>query len=258
MKRRHWIEFEDLGWFPHFLRTAMTDYLQYTSNKFNIYKPIIPIIQKGLEKGRTQNIIDLCSGGGGGWNTIFEQLQANGQDVTICLTDMYPNTAAFKQVAAQGNGRFTYQATPVDALNVPPELQGLRTQFLSFHHFKPPEAAQILQNAVDAKATIAIFEAFDRSWLNLISVLFSPIVVFLVTPWIRPLPLTRLLFTYLIPLIPLFILWDGIASVLRSYTVVELTQMTQDLAAEQYHWEIGKLPEKGANRIVYLLGYPKS
>ena len=66
MERIHLFEFEDLKWFPAFLRNYITDFLQFLSNQTKMYKPIIPIIKKGLEKSRTHQIIDLGSGGGGG------------------------------------------------------------------------------------------------------------------------------------------------------------------------------------------------
>ena len=67
MPRIHFFEFEDLPWFPHILRNYMTDFLQAVSHLFDVYEPIIPIIEKGLAKSKTNVIIDLASGGGGGW-----------------------------------------------------------------------------------------------------------------------------------------------------------------------------------------------
>ena len=62
MGRIHLFEFEDLKWFPTFLRNYITDFLQFLSNKTKMYKPIIPIIKKGLKKSGTYQIIDLGSG----------------------------------------------------------------------------------------------------------------------------------------------------------------------------------------------------
>ena len=43
-------EFEDLKEFPTFLRNYGTDFLQLLANKSKMYKPIILILQKGIEK----------------------------------------------------------------------------------------------------------------------------------------------------------------------------------------------------------------
>ena len=74
-------------------------------------------------------------------------------------------------------------------------------------------------------------------------------------PFIRPFKWSNIFFTYCIPLIPLFTMWDGLVSVLRSYTKAEMEQMTRDL--EFYSWEIGKIKVRGNFGVTYLLGYPQ-
>ncbi len=91
--------------------------------------------------------------------------------------------------------------------------------FLSFHHFKPDEAMSILQNAVDSTLPIAIFEGQERNLSHFIKFLFSPINVLLITPFIRPFKFARILFTYFILIVPIFVFWDGNVSVLRTYSV---------------------------------------
>ncbi|MCC7334280.1 MAG: hypothetical protein IT422_04265 [Pirellulaceae bacterium] len=69
-------------------------------------------------------------------------------DVQLTLTDLYPNTSAFEDLAEQSQGAMDYEMRPISATNVPCELDGLRTMFLSMHHFRPNEAQAILENAV--------------------------------------------------------------------------------------------------------------
>ncbi|MDG1762690.1 MAG: hypothetical protein P8H38_05490 [Flavobacteriaceae bacterium] len=49
MARLHLFEFEDLQWFPSTIRNYMTDFLQVVSNKFDFYKPITPILKRGVD-----------------------------------------------------------------------------------------------------------------------------------------------------------------------------------------------------------------
>ena len=158
MGRIHLFEFEDQNWFPAFLRNYGTDFLQFLSNKTKMYKPIIPIIEKGLKEVENNQIIDLGSGGGGGLIWLNEELKKDSPQLNIILTDYFPNISAFEHTKKQSEN-FNFVKTPVDARNVPKELKGLRTQFLSLHHFKPFDAKKIVQNAVDSKSPIAIFEA---------------------------------------------------------------------------------------------------
>ena len=55
MPRFHLLEFEDQRWFPKIIRNYMTDFLQFVTNQFDLFKASVPILQKGLDKsGETQ------------------------------------------------------------------------------------------------------------------------------------------------------------------------------------------------------------
>jgi hypothetical protein len=64
-----------------------------------------------------------------------------------------------------------------------------------------------------------------------------------------------LFWTYLLPVIPLVLFWDGIVSNLRTYSPAELQELTLGVQRDGYRWEIGKIPA-GSCKITYLLGYP--
>ena len=257
MKRLHLFEFEDKSWFPSIIRNYMTDYLQFVTNTMNFYEGIISILKKGLDKTSNNTIIDLASGGGGGWLKLSEKLKEELPDAKIVLSDFYPNIPAFEYNINQIDGQVSYQQASVNALNVPADMEGFRTMFLSFHHFQPNDARQILQNAVKAKQPIAIFEAQERSVQQLVQFFFSPIFVLLMTPMIRPLKLGRILLTYLLPLVPMFVWWDGLVSVLRTYTIDEMLELAKLADNEEcYDWEAAKV-KSGPATIIYLLGIPK-
>jgi len=253
MKRIHLFELEDLKWFPSFLRNYGTDFLRFLANKTEIYKPVIPIIQRGIESNGVNQIVDLASGGGGGLLWINEELKRSIPNLTILLTDYYPNIDAFEYMNKESK-IFVYSETPVDARNVTDNLKGLRTQFLSFHHFKPEDAKKILQNSVNSGNPIAIFEVQERSARSLITMFFLPLIVMLATPLIRPFKIGRFFFTYIIPIVPLFVLWDGIVSSLRTYTREEMEGMVAELEKkESFNWEFGRV-KSGPVSILYMLG----
>ena len=256
MPRIHLFEFEDQKWFPTFLRNYGTDFLQFLSNKTKMYKPVISVIGKGIKVSGTNQIIDLGSGGGGGLIWLNQELKKKNPDLKILLTDYFPNISAFKHTQKQADN-FDFIQTSVDARDVPKNLKGLRTQFLSLHHFKPVDAKKILQNAVNAKSPIAIFEAQERSAPSLIAMLFSPLTVLFATPFIKPFTLGRIIFTYLIPIVPVFVLWDGLISSLRTYSVKEMDGLVKSLDNnESFDWEIERI-KSGPGVILYLLGTPK-
>jgi hypothetical protein len=257
MKRLHLFEFEDQEWFPELIRNYMTDYLQIIATTMNFYESVIPIIQKGVEKSGTNLIIDMASGGGGGWLAIAQKIIESIPNVQVKLTDFYPNLEAFKKTQQEFPHLFDYVETPVDATDVPENLVGLRTQFLSFHHFKPEAAKKILQNAVNARQPIAVFEAVERNAEGIVKALGVPLTTYALTPFIKPFSLKRLFYTYVFPVVPFFTGFDGFVSVFRMYSQEEMKALVDSLHnTEKFEWEIG-LKRNGIMSVQYLLGYPK-
>jgi hypothetical protein len=270
MRRVQFIEFHDQPWFPSSLRDYVTDALQFGFNLFNVYAPIAPLLQSVLDStgSRTnagqsnagRSIVDMCSGGGGPWLDLSRKLHFRklGGDLPgrqIWLTDKYPNLGAFESVSAASDNHITFYPDSVDATKVPLELKGLRTMFTSFHHFPPEDARAILQNAVDAGESVGIFEITRRAPSTIALMFAWVLMLFVGTPWIRPFRWSRLLWTYLVPIIPLVLLFDGVVSCLRTYRPQELREIVEKLTASEYRWEIGE-HATGKVPITYLIGFP--
>jgi len=251
-------EFEDLPWFPHIIREGMLDFLRFMISKLGAYEAVLPLLQELLDRTHQSHITDLCSGAGGGIAGIQQALsQRMGSSIRITLSDLYPNVEAYKYLQKQSNGALDFIPTPVNAAAVPDSITGVRTIFSSFHHFPPPVAKAILQDAADKRAAIGVFEGANKSWLELLLLWFVfPVIILLVTPFIRPFKLSRLFFTYFIPLIPLGILWDGTVSLLRIYTPNMLQQMATEVQAGNYTWRAGKAGTRPGKYVIYLIGYP--
>jgi hypothetical protein len=177
--------------------------------------------------------------------------------VSVSLTDKCPNRGALSEFNRRGNPALEYDAQPVDATRIPKRLKGFRTLFSSFHHFRPEEAGALLGDAVRNGQGIAVFEGVQRSTLALLAMLLVPLAVLILTPFIRPFRCSRLVWTYLLPLVPLAALFDGAVSCLRTYTVEELRELTAPLESDEYHWEVGALKSTaGPIPVTYLIGIP--
>lgn len=256
MKRFHLFEFEDLAWFPSLLRNYVTDFLRTVSEKFGMFDPVIPHLVSLVEKHRTPRIVDLASGAGGQWRTLLAKVLDKNQDIQLTLTDKFPNRASLEYIANEFGDSVEIDLRSIDVMDVPRDLIGVRTMFLSLHHFRPQDVERILINAVDAKAPIAIFEAQRRDVEHIIRFSLSPIAVLLLTPFIRPFSVLRLLFTYLIPVVPLVVLWDGVVSVLRTYTNEELERMAEFIDPGNCFTWSSELIVNGQQKIQVFIGFP--
>ncbi len=259
MQRYHLFEFEDLAWFPDFLRQSMMDFLRFMISKLKIYEPIVPFMQQALQHTPQSDILDLCSGGGGGIVGIQQELSKQvGYPVKITISDKFPNLPAFELIKMQTQGAITYLPESVDATDVPGHFTNFRTIFSAFHHFKPAMAKAILQDAARKKVPIGIFEGASKSWFEIALVLFIfPFIILIITPFIRPFRWSRLIFTYLVPIIPLCIMWDGMVSILRLYSPAMLLSLTQEITSSGYKWEAGKARHRSGAQVIYLIGYPE-
>lgn len=257
--RVHLFEFEDQAWFPDVIRKGGTDFLRYFLILSELYKPCIPLIRQALKDSGENNLIDLCSGGGGYVEQVYQELNGNNeQKIGITLSDKYPNLQAYELLNQRTGGGITYVSTPVDAAHVPPDLKGLRTLFSAVHHFKPDQVTAILKNAVDQRAPIALFDGGEKGILPMLGLLlFNSLAFLILTPFFKPFTFSRLFFTYLVPLIPLYTLWDGLVSLLRMYEPEELKKMADSLKADNYVWLSGKTRNRFGVRASYLIGYPK-
>lgn len=258
MRRLHLIEIHEQAWCPKSIRDAVTDHLQFNLNLLNMYAAIVPRLKRALYRANTRKIIDLCSGAGGPWLTLHGLLRDEDDfPVEICLSDKYPNIPAFERARFASRGAIGFHPKPVDGAQMPAELEGFRTLFTSFHHFRPAEARAILLDAVSTGQGIGAFEITQRSPLAFALMCSAPAFVFLLTPFVRPFRFSRLLWTYLIPVAPFIALLDGLVSCCRTYSPSELRELTDGLGKGGYAWEIGE--EKTGFVLIpitYLIGYP--
>ncbi len=257
MKRQHLFEFEDQTWLPQRFRNYLTDILRHLNH--NLYTCVAPKMKEVMQRSPCDHVIDLCSGASGPWATLIHALNAQGQyPISITLTDKYPNPAVSDTWSPHTSSHIHYSTEPIDATAVPIYFNGFRTLFTCFHHFTPPEAIALLQDAATRNAPIGIFEFTERTWGNVLGMFVSSLGIFFLTPTMKPLTGGRLFWTYVIPLIPLLYCWDGIVSHLRTYTVQELHSMASQVHHDHYDWEVGLLETQYPHKkISYLVGCPE-
>ncbi len=115
----------------------------------------------------------------------------------------------------------------------------------------------ILVDAAESGQPIAVLEMPERSILTILPLVLTPLLVWATTPFIRPLSWQRMVFTYLIPAVPLLCLWDGVVSQLRAYHPEELKALADQVGTPHFVWEAGihRAPSV-PGRLTYLLGRP--
>lgn len=260
MQKFKGFELEDQPWLPSSVRNGMTDYLRFLFTSLNMYSPVIPLLKDAISESQAEKVIDLCSGSGGAVELIQKELSRRyNLNVEFVLTDLFPNQAASEYFSKCKPGKISYFVDPVDADKVPKELKGLRTIFSGFHHFDRSNAGYVLKNAVVSQQGIAIFDGSDKNlMIILFIVIFHPLFLLLFTPFIQPFRWSRLFWVYILPLIPIAVIWDGIASIISLYKLPELKEMAVENFSSGYRWKCGRIRNKLGLGINFLIAIPDS
>lgn len=199
--------------------------------------------------------------------TVAGELNAAGEGTALelLLTDLHPapeNVARFNQ---DDEPAVSYRNEPLDATQLATAPAGLKTMMNSFHHLPPEAARQVLHSARAERQPLLIYEMAENKIPTLLWWLFLPlsltilaVMTWFMTPFVRPLSGRQLLFTYLIPVIPLVYAWDGQASLVRMYTFDDLRQLLPADEPAAYTWEMGPAKNAaGKQQGYYLLGLPE-
>lgn len=208
---------------------------------------VIQTLLKSSELSTTRiSAVDFCSGGGGP-TPVIERIvnasrRANGQQpIDFYLSDLHPHLEDWIALA-DSSVHLHFIPQSIDAarplprrLNMEPHSKQprgardgekmFRLFFASFHHFNDKLAKEILASSLEESEGFAIVELVDRRVSSMLTnfeeafvVMLLPLIYFIHDP-------IHLFFTYVIPILPFVLVWDGLISSLRVRTFDELMQL---------------------------------
>jgi len=265
IKRIQLFEFEDFNWFPDWLRNCMTNLIVLLQRMLGTGEVLAKLIADVIKKQEISQIVDLGSGSGGVMPDVLQILEKDSElnKVSLVMTDLYPNARILKKFNDNNDDSISYHPVSVDATNIGAAPKGLKTMVNSFHHMRPENARKILESAQLNMQPLLIYELAENKlpllvwWLMLpISLIILMIMVLFMTPFVRPLTWQQIVFTYLIPIIPLCYAWDGQASLPRIYSLNDMEILLKDLNSKEYSWTMGHAKKNNKKQGIYLMGLP--
>ena len=235
----------------------MTSLLRTVHRIFKTQEVLTKLIDEKLTTLNATEVYDLCSGSGGPLPEVLEKINASSErsKVSLVLSDLYPNEQAIQLFSGDENIR--YEKDPVDVTNLPKISAGLITMICSFHHLNPSDAVALINEVQKQKLPIFIYELSDNSapkWLWWTAIPINIIMCWLITPIVRPVSWKQILFTYLIPIIPICYAWDGAVSNIRTYDEDDFKELLESAELKSHHWEFGKVDNK--MKSLYIFGKP--
>lgn len=268
MKRIELFEFEDFSWFPGVIRSGMTRLIVVLHKILGTTDVLATLISRIRKEHSFDQIVDIGSGSGGAMPMVIEKIntQAPGSPIRLLLTDLHPNRTIVEYFNKQERKDLKYSSQSLDATNFKDVPTGFKTMVNSFHHMPPDKAKSILKSAAENNEGILIYEIGENFvptllwWLLLpISLVILIVMSLFMTPFVRPISWKQLLFTYLIPIIPLCYAWDGQASTMRTYTSDDIAILLDGIEKEDYQWKIEAAKKENGKKLgYYILGLPKT
>ena len=267
MKRIQLFEFEDFRWFPRSWRTGMTNLIVVLQKMMGVPYVLADLLHQVRQKHDFNSIVDTGSGSGGALIDAvhrYNEQQAN-SPVYLTLTDLNPNPNLVKRINDRNDPHLSYRAESTDARHLERAPAGLKTMMNSFHHMPPPVAKDILRSAKESRQPLLIYEMAENKvpliawWLFLpFGLLILVVMSLFMTPFVKPLTTKQLLFTYLIPVIPLAYAWDGQVSSVRMYTFDDVDLLLDGLKDDAYEWTVDRPRNKKGKPVgYYILGLPR-
>ncbi|WWD05784.1 hypothetical protein V865_003867 [Kwoniella europaea PYCC6329] len=241
------------------------------------------------DKKDALKVVDFCSGAGGPIKKIEKRINKNRKyPIPFHLSDLNPPLDQWKKTYGppttsssqrEKQKTISYIPYPVDATDTSSsssmggvlDEKHLRTFFLSFHHFNEELARGVLVDAMRGSEGICIFELQQCNFRSLFMIAMLGPLSWLLTPFTRP-TLAILFFTYIIPLIPLTLIFDGFISVYRTRSISHILRLTNlasltiqlenqdDASKEDYEWdwEFGRVRHTWPwGYMIYFVGRKK-
>lgn len=229
MKRKQFFQFSNQNWYPAFLKRDMYEFMTWFVGRANAAKPFMPVFDDVFKKSKTKSIVNIDSNLGAGFETIANLKLLPADSSTTNL--------------------------PIENFNT--QNVGIYTFVNSFHQLKPEQARYYLTEISKSRNSVAVLEGNNDSlWQVVGMTIFVPLTVLLSAPFVKPFSITRIVFTYLIPLLPIVTMLDGFFALFKLYNPSDLNELVSTIKTQNYIWESGKLPNGRGGKIIYLIGYP--
>lgn len=226
MKRKNVKQITNSNWFPSFLTQNIYEFMSWFVKKVNAAKPFIPVIEEGLE--HANRIIVLDKKCGAGFETVEDLIDKKIERIFV------------------------------DPKKINEKEKGLFLSVNSFHQYSVKEAKDILETVSNNKQPIVVVEGNNDSlWQVFGMTVIVPLTVIITAPFVKPFRIQRIIFTYLIPVLPIVTFIDGFVALFKLYSPEDLNELTASIGAKGYNWRSGKLDNGRGGKIIFLLGYPE-
>lgn len=239
MKPFYLFEFCDQAWIPGGARECLYEIMDACNSGVRSFNGQVAetAIKLAREEGYDR-IVEL----GAGRAPVTTRLASDEQlgELKLVPCDIVPNETVYRALAERYPDNVFPIYDPVDITRPQSELfrESVLVMAGMMHHIPFALRPAILEALSHSRSRIAMFEPLRRTLLSMLlaTLSFFPAILLPITFFRRPGKLRRLLWCWLIPIVPYMFIWDGVVSCLRQWKQAEwqaefdkIADSTQDL-----------------------------
>mgnify|MGYP001796717006 CR=1 FL=1 len=225
MRRKQLPQINQQSCLPNHLKTLVSEFLTWFTTTIRATKPFVPFVDEALAHANIRRLNNIDIAVGAGIDAVKPYLATDIEVVNLSLETFDPN------------------------------LEGAYSFFNCFHTLTPEDATRYLTQLAQAGKPVIVAEGNNDNWWQAVGMtVFVPLTVLLASPFVTPFRWTRLVFTYLLPVLPVIIVADGVIALFKLYNPDDLNELTAQIDVPNYTWTAGKADNGRGGKIMYLLG----
>ncbi|MCI0530396.1 MAG: class I SAM-dependent methyltransferase [candidate division Zixibacteria bacterium] len=235
MSRIKWFEFHQQDWLPDYLKVRQLEGIFQILKSVGFDQSLLTLFRKLQANTNAEIYLDLGSGAGNVMRFLAEEC---GRRINFILSDINPKIDSY-QLLKQTYPQIDYIPQSVDIATADVVLKGKAITMIStFHELDQKQAQRAIGKLFRHSRGFLIIEPFSKWWKQMFLFPAMLVSLFLVPFRIRPWSTGMFIFTWLIPLLPLMHMHDGLVSWLRSYGEKDFRQMIHECSPVGWEWEL--------------------
>lgn len=219
---------------PPSIRRTMLEQFGWCQRRFSgFYRRTADAVLQLAASPGLSTIVEL----GAGDAPLTDILTTNDDagELRFVVCDLIPNVNRYRALEAAHPSKVTPIYEPVDLSQARDWGNGaLLVLSAAFHHLPRTTRRSVLASLCRSAGGVLITAPMNRSLAALGQALLGPLIALLLPLLCRRQPgtLRRIFWCWLVPLVPLFILWDGAVGWSRQWTDAEWREAIGELQAE--------------------------
>lgn len=240
---------------PSFIKNFMPEFLDFIVTLVAANKPFIKLIQ--IQPNLKQEFYLYAPDVGGSSILLVSELKKVFPESRIYIVNDDLSEQR-RNHYIQLNPELLNQATFISIKNLdtkPSDTERILIAINHAHLISDSDLSQELKNITDYFDQVLIGEGNNKSTRQVIGMLLlSPLVALVLSPRVQPFRISRIIFTYLIPLFPLMISWDGIVALFKIRAPQIIESLARTAVPTGWKWTSGKSPNNRGGFVIYLHG----